>query len=58
MSSGESGAGLHDFEVLINLCDIFKCCCLTLRVLRKPLWLGFVILCAMWFCYTDSLNDY
>lgn len=40
MGSGESGAGLHDFEVLINVCDIFKCCCLTLRVLRQPLWVG------------------
>ena len=26
VGSGESGSGLHDFEVLINLCDIFKCC--------------------------------
>lgn len=31
---GESRGSLHDFEVLINLCDIFKCYCLTLRFLR------------------------
>ena len=33
------GEDLHDFEVLINVCDIFKCCCLTE---------GFETACAGW----------